>query len=82
MYRGYKTSRAFRQEQVTERMDKCIGSPSDIRKVMRYLHGQGYYHIVDGPAPVFREGRTYSIIFTAPECAAVGEKIYSVWRES
>lgn len=55
----------------------AVGTPADIRKVIRRLEEQGMYNLFCGN-PVMREGRTYAVSF--PESPCVGNRAYTVGR--
>ena len=68
--------RKLRDYQSPDEYCKCVGSPSDIRKVCHVLDMIGYKRMYSD-APVMREGRTYQVQF--PECWHNGVT-YTVYR--
>lgn len=55
----------------------AVGSPADIRRVIRNLESDGLYHL-RRDHPVMREGRTYTVAWPVDCCA--GNRTYSVGR--
>ena len=55
----------------------AVGSPADIRRVIRQIEREGYYPLFAGN-PVMREGRLYSCSFTNKY--ADGCRTYTVGR--
>lgn len=58
-----KVSRKFRDYHYPDEYCKCVGSPSDIRKVCAVLDTIGYKRMYSD-APIMREGRTYQVQFS------------------
>lgn len=56
-------SRKFRDYHYSDGYVKCVGSPSDIRKICHVLDMIGYKRMYSD-APVMHEGRTYQVQFS------------------
>ena len=74
---GVKVSRKFWDKWYPDNdYMKCVGSPSDIRKICHVLDMIGYNRMYTD-APIMREGRKYEVHF--PESWHVGAR-YVVYR--
>jgi len=73
---GIKVSKRFWSRLYPDGYIKCVGTPSDIRKVCSVLDRIGYYYMYAG-APIMREGRKYQVQY--PESWHVGAS-YTVYR--
>lgn len=73
---GVKVSSKFWDKWYPNGYMKCVGSPSDIRKICHVLDMIGYHHMYTD-APIMREGRKYEVHF--PESWHVGVS-YVVYR--
>lgn len=73
---GIKVSRRFWSRWYPDGYIKCVGTPSDIRKVCSVLDRIGYKRMYTD-APIMREGRRYEVHY--PESWHAGAS-YTVYR--